>query len=79
MVQFAGSNDDKPMNRKRFSITLDLRDYERLRELARKHKPRLTFQYVCQYAIQSLLERADDPQFRLQFGDPLDHARSKRG
>lgn len=57
--------------RKRFSITLDVRDYEELLSLAGRHKPPLTLQYVVNYAIQRLLKDAKDPQLGLQLGDPL--------
>lgn len=56
---------------RRFSITLDEEDYERLRSLAYDHKPRLTMQYVAQYAIRQLLEKTADPQLALELRDPL--------
>lgn len=57
--------------RKRFTISLDGGDYERLLALAGEHKPPLTLQYVVNYAIQRLLSDANDPQLALQLGDPL--------
>jgi hypothetical protein len=57
---------------KRVSITVELDDYSKLKEFAATHKPPLSLRYVCQYAIQSLLDRARNPQFRLKFGDPTD-------
>lgn len=62
--------------RKRFSITLDVRDYEELLSLAGRHKPPLTLQYVVNYAVQRLLKEAKDPQLGLPLGDPL--ARGER-
>lgn len=56
---------------KRFTVSLEVEDYERLRALAEGHRPRLTLQYVIQYAVHLLLERAEDPQFVLRLGDPV--------
>ena len=41
---------------KRFSITLDVDDYQALKKLAESHSPRLSLQYVVQYAIKRFLE-----------------------
>jgi hypothetical protein len=51
---------------KRFSVSLDLGDYERLVGIAEGHRPRLTLQYVVEYAILSFLEGAEDPQLDLR-------------
>ncbi len=59
------------LSKKRFSITLDDEDYERLRSLAYDHRPQLSIQYVAHYAIRQLLERIEDPQLALQLRDPL--------
>lgn len=56
---------------RRFTITLDESDYESLRMLAKGHRPPLTLQYVVQYAVRLLLERAQDPEFRERLRDPL--------
>ena len=61
------------MGKKRFSITLEAEDYERLRSLAYDHRPRLPMQYVAQYAIRQFLEGTEDPQLALELRDPLDH------
>ena len=57
--------------RKRFSVTLDLTDYDALLALAKRHKPPLTLQYVVNFAVQRLLKQAEDPQLLLSLGDPL--------
>jgi hypothetical protein len=59
------------LKRKRFSISLDARDYNELLALAAQHKPALTLQYVVNFAIQRLLRDARDPQLTLRLGDPL--------
>ncbi len=56
---------------KRFTVSLEAEDYERLQALAEKHRPPLTLQYVIRYAVHLFLERAQDPQFVLKLGDPL--------
>lgn len=59
--------------RKRLTVSFDEGDYERLKELADNHRPRLTLQYVVEYSIQLLLERAQDPQFARRLGEPMPH------
>jgi hypothetical protein len=59
------------MTKKRYSVSLEQEDYERLRRLADGHKPRLTMQYLTEYAVRLLLERAEDPQGRLELADPV--------
>ena len=56
---------------KRFSVSLELDDYKRLVKLAHEHQPRLSLQYVVEFAVQGLLKRAKDPQTILELGDPL--------
>ncbi len=58
--------------RKRFSVTLDRRDYDELLALAERHRPPLSLQYVVSYAVQRLLRDAKNPQLVLKMGDPLD-------
>ena len=57
---------------KRFSISVEEQDYRQLKVLAESRKPRLSLQYVVNFAIQELLRRADDPQLRLALGNPLE-------
>lgn len=65
---------DKAKRTKRFSVTLDVRDYRRLKALADEHRPPLTLQYVVNYAIQDLLARTADVK-SVDLGDPLQRDR----
>jgi hypothetical protein len=56
---------------KRFSVTLTEADYKRLKLIADGHRPKITLQYVVNYSIQKLLERAEDKQLYLELGNPL--------
>ncbi len=56
---------------RRFSVTLNEDDYERLRELAEKRRPALSLQYVTEYAVQLLLKLADEPDVAQTMGNPL--------
>jgi len=60
---------------KRFSVTLNEADYERLKKIAEGHRPKFTLQYVVNWSIQKLLERADDRQLYLELGNPLSHGK----
>lgn len=62
---------------KRFSVTLDQADYDRLVELGWAQRPPLTLQYLVEYAIQNLLRQAADPQFTFPFAEPA--PRAQRG
>ncbi len=55
--------------RKRLTVSFDEGDYERLKKLADNHRPRLTLQYVVEYSVQLVLERAQDPQFARRLGE----------
>ena len=56
---------------RRFSVSLNESDYERLRKLAEERRPALSLQYVTEYAVQMLLKSADDPGFAQAMGNPL--------
>jgi len=56
---------------RRFTVSLEEEEYDRLKEIADRHRPRLSLQYVVQYAIQHLLRDAQDPRLVLRLGDPL--------
>ena len=60
-----------PPTTKRFSVTLDILDYEALVALGEKHKPPLKLQYLVSFAVQQLLRDARDPQLVIKMGDPL--------
>jgi hypothetical protein len=66
------ASSDRP---RRFTVSVSPEDYEKLKELADSHKPRLTLQYVVNYAIRLLLEQAEDPQLRLTLGNPTEPSR----
>lgn len=57
--------------KRRFSVTLEVTDYEELQKLADGHRPPLPLTYVVNYAIKRLLEQAGDPQLYLNLGNPL--------
>lgn len=57
---------------KRISVSLDQQDYDRLKTLSKKCKPRLSLQYIANYAIQELLKEADNPQLMLRMGNPVE-------
>ncbi len=59
------------------TVTLDGEDYGRLRALADGHRPRMSLQYVVQYAIRLLLERTRDEGFREDLGDPSKGERAR--
>lgn len=63
-----------PRSVRRFTVSLDPREYEQLNQLARGHRPPLSLQYVVRYAIRLLLDRADDPELAERLGDPVDAA-----
>jgi len=58
---------------KRFSVTMNEADYLRLKKIAEGHRPKFTLQYVVNWSIQKLLERADDKQLYMELGNPFNH------
>jgi hypothetical protein len=56
---------------KRFSISLSDQDYKRLRRLANAHRPPFSLQFIVNWSLQSVLDRAEDPQLLLELGNPL--------
>lgn len=63
------------MTKKRFTVSLDVRDYDDLVMLAKGTSPPLTLQYVINYAVRRLLDQARDPQQQLDLGNPLETKR----
>jgi hypothetical protein len=55
----------------RFSVSLSGRDYRRLQRIAYAHRPPFSLQYIVHWAIQGVLDRAEDPQLLLELGNPL--------
>lgn len=60
------------LSKRRFTVSLDEEDYQRLRSLAYDHRPQLSMPYVVRYAIRELLKETEDPQLALQLRDPTD-------
>jgi hypothetical protein len=56
---------------RRFTVTLSDHDYRRLVALGNRHRPALTQNYLVNWSIQRLLERAEDPQLMLELAHPL--------
>lgn len=54
--------------RKRFTVSLEVGDYDALRAIADQHRPPLKLQYVVNVAVKNLLER----QAAKQLTFPLD-------
>lgn len=57
---------------KRFTVTVEADDYRRLKALAETHRPRLSLQYVVNFAIQRLLQQTENRTGKDALGDPLD-------
>lgn len=63
----AMSTQPRPQpERKRFSIALDLADYEALQKLAAEQSPPLRQQYLVELAVKNLLEQHKNRQVSLQ-------------
>lgn len=58
----------KAMKQKRFTVSLEVEDYEALRTIADDHRPPLKLQYVVNVAVKNLLKR----QAAKQLTFPLD-------
>ena len=65
--------------KKRFTITLDLSDYERLRRLAGRQKPRLSLQYLVELATLRFLDHADEDPSTLGTARTSNEERGRRG
>ena len=59
------------MKNKRFSVSISERDYKRLKRIADGHRPPFKLQYIVNWALQGVLDRAEDPQLLLELGNPL--------
>lgn len=62
--------------RKRFSVSLSKDEYAQLIKIADSHKPPLTLQYLVNWSIQDLLNKAKEGQLDSVLGNPL---RGQRG
>lgn len=56
----------KTTEMKRFTVSLEPRDYDALRHLAESHRPPLSLQYVVRYALQEFLDRHEGRQLTLK-------------
>ena len=50
---------------KRFSMSLEVEEYEELCRIARMHRPPLTLQYLVRYALQRFFDKHRDRQLQL--------------
>lgn len=51
----------------RLSVSFTRKQHRELKDLAHRHDPPLTIQYIVQYAVTKLLDEAADSQMRLVF------------
>ncbi|MFM7403120.1 MAG: hypothetical protein ACKO1N_03275 [Erythrobacter sp.] len=59
----------KHLRQKRFTVSLDVEDYEALRAIADEHRPPLKLQYVINVAVKNLLERQASKQLTFPLDD----------
>lgn len=62
VVQTGVMNSSQKLSRKRFSVSLDLVDYDALLRLGAAQRPPLKQQYLVELAIKDLLDRHADSQ-----------------
>ena len=63
---------------KRLTISVDDDDYQKLKSIAKQRKPKLSMQYVVEYAIQEFLSKADDARLTPRVGNPIQNQRGER-
>lgn len=56
----------KTTEMKRFTVSLELQEYEALRRVAEAQRPPLSLQYVVRYALQEFLDRHEGRQLTLK-------------
>ena len=56
----------KTTEMKRFTVSLEQRDYDVLLHIAQSQRPRLSLQYVVRYALQEFLDRHEGRQLTLE-------------
>lgn len=56
--------------RKRFSIALDLADYEALQKLGAQQRPQLKMQYLVELAVKNLLDQHANRQLSFPLKQP---------
>lgn len=61
----------KRKKNKRFTVSLSEQDYKKLQDIANNQRPPLSLQYVVNWGIQRIIDRAEDPQLMLELGNPV--------
>lgn len=61
----------KKKKSKRFTVSLSEQDYKKLQGIAKSKRPPLTLQYVVNWGIQRIIDRAEDPQLMRELGSPV--------
>lgn len=56
----------KTSEMKRFTVSLEPRAYEALRQIAQSQRPPLSLQYVMRYAVEEFLDRHEGRQLTLK-------------
>ena len=56
----------KTMEMKRFTVSLEPRAYDTLRQIAESQRPPLSLQYVVRYALEEFLDRHEGRQLTLK-------------
>lgn len=56
----------KTTEMRRFTVSLEPRDYDALRRIAESHRPPLSLQYVVRYALQEFLDHHKGRQLTLK-------------
>jgi hypothetical protein len=56
----------KTTEMKRFTVSLEPRDYDTLRQIAKAQRPPLSLQYVVRYALQEFLDKHEGRQLTLK-------------
>ena len=56
----------KTMEMKRFTVSLEPRAYDTLRQIAESHRPPLSLQYVARYALVEFLDRHEGRRLTLK-------------
>lgn len=72
LMQFGAMNTTPrhTPHRKRFSIALDVADYEALQKLGTEQRPPLKQQYLIELAVKNLLDQHANRQFSFPLKQP---------
>lgn len=55
-------------NKKRFSVSLDVDDYQALKQIAKNQRPSLSLQYIVSYALTEFIAVHQSNQIELDLG-----------